>query len=35
MIFNSCKRSNFPKIGLFSQKLAIISIAMQANNISK
>ena len=29
------KRSNFPKIGLFSQKLAIISITVQANKISK
>ena len=29
------KRSNFPKIGLFSQKLAIISSTMQASKISK
>ena len=27
------QRSNFPKIGLFSQKLAIISIAMQESCI--
>ena len=29
------KRSNFPKSKLFSQKLAIISITMQASKISK
>ena len=29
------QRSNFPKIGLFSQKFAIISITMQASKISK